>query len=271
MAKKHYENFPVASFLIPKEDRRFIYSIYTFARFADDIADSLALPLTKSERMDALETIEKNLLALHNYSAVSNPIFYALKDTIEKKELPLEPLLRLLNAFKMDVNFSQPQNWSDLEYYCSFSANPIGELVLRIFNEYNDRTIVFSNQICTGLQLVNFWQDLSLDLKRDRIYIPQNLLDRFNLEISSIFDLSNRIKVEICLKEILEKTREYFIDGWKLVWLLKNSRLRIEINATVLAGIRILGKEEKSGANLLFKRPKLNFFDFIIIFVNSFI
>jgi squalene synthase HpnC len=269
IAKKHYENFPVGSILLPRDRRRFLYSIYAFARFADDIADSDRINLSTDERLRALTILEENLKELQNNPPVNNPIFLALKDTIEKKELPIEPFLRLITAFKMDVNFEQPDNWDALEYYCFHSANPVGELVLRVFGEYNERTITFSNQICTGLQLVNFWQDLSIDLKKGRIYIPKSIFENYRCDVSKIFEEGYKEKVNLVLKDILERTNDYFLDGWKLVWLLTNNRLKFEISAIIYGGVKVLKKEFRLGYNLLFKRPKLNFFDYFNIFLKS--
>jgi len=269
IAKKHYENFPVGSILLPRDRRRFLYSIYAFARFADDMADSDRINLSTDERLGALTILEENLKELQNNPPVNNPIFLALKDTIEKKELPIEPFLRLITAFKMDVNFEQPDNWDALEYYCFHSANPVGELVLRIFGEYNEKTITFSNQICTGLQLVNFWQDLSIDLKKGRIYIPKSILENYKCDVSKIFEEEYKEKVNLVLKDILERTNDYFLDGWKLIWLLTNNRLKFEINAIIYGGVKVLKKEFRLGYNLLFKRPKLNFFDYFNIFLKS--
>lgn len=271
IAKKHYENFPVASWLLPKEDRRFLHSIYAFSRLADDIADSPHLSMTQSERLNALDKLEKNISILKETSFVNNPIFLALKDTIEKKELPLEPFFRLLTAFKMDVNFVQPQDWNDLEKYCSFSANPVGELVLRVFGEYNNRTIKFSNLICTGLQLVNFWQDLSIDLKLGRCYLPRTFIEKHNIEALNHLNHNQKEKVNLILREILQKTNEYLLDGWKLIWHIEKRRLRYEVNAIIIGGLRILRKEFKLEHNLLRKRPRLNFFDYIYIFLNAMI
>ncbi|MFN3306378.1 MAG: squalene/phytoene synthase family protein, partial [Candidatus Kapaibacteriota bacterium] len=271
IAKKHYENFPVASWLLPKQERRFLHSIYSFSRLADDIADSPHLSMSQTERLHALQIIESNLIHLKDTRNVNNPIFYALKDTIEKKELPLEPFLRLLTAFKMDVNFVQPLDWNDLEKYCSFSANPIGELVLRIFGESNERTIKFSDLICTGLQLVNFWQDLSIDLKAGRCYIPKKYFEDYKIETLNLLNYNIKEKINIFLMEILGKTTEYFLEGWKLIWHLENRRLRYEINAIIIGGIRMLRKEFKLKHNLLRKRPKLNLFDYIYIFLNALI
>ncbi len=271
IAKKHYENFPVASWLLPREERRFLYSIYAFARLADDIADSPSLLMSQTERLSALQFIESNLENLTATKNVNNPIFLALQDTIEKKELPLETFFRLLTAFKMDVNFVQPQDWNDLEKYCSFSANPVGELVLRVFGEYNERTIKFSDLICTGLQLVNLWQDLSIDLKVGRCYIPKTYFENYKIDTSNLLNYNVKEKLNLVFREILEKTNEYILDGWKLIWHLENRRLRYEISAIIIGGIRMLRKEFKLKHNLLRKRPRLNLFDYIYIFLNALI
>lgn len=271
VTQSHYENFPVGSLLLPKEKRKFLHSIYAFSRLADDIADSKEINFSLSDRLTALDKLEKNVQSLKNFSTINNPIFLALKDTIERKELPIEPFLRLLTAFKMDVNFKQPYDWNDLESYCSYSANPVGELVLRVFQEFNNRTIGFSNQVCTGLQLVNFWQDLSIDLSNGRVYIPRTLFEHYKVDVDRLSDITNREKVGLLIKEIIQRTYEYFLEGWKLVWHLKDRRLKYEINATILGGMRILKKEEKLNYALIFKRPKLKFFDYIYILLNAFI
>ncbi len=271
VANKHYENFPVGSFLLPKEERRFLYSIYAFSRLADDIADSCDIPFSQSERLIALNKLERNILTLKEMTDINNPIFLALKNTIEVKNLQIEPFLRLLTAFKMDANFVQPNTWNDLETYCAYSANPIGELVLKVFGEDDSKKIIFSNMICTGLQLVNFWQDLSVDMKNDRVYIPSELFSLYNIDHKKIKDICYREKFELLLIDILKRTSEYFLNGWKLVLHLKNKRLKYEINATIIGGLKILKKEEKYGYNLLFNRPKLNYFDYIYILINAFI
>jgi len=271
IAKNHYENFPVGSFLIPRGYRRFFYSIYTFARLADDIADSNNYSIDSNRRHSLLNKLESNISVLLTTERINNPVFLALKDTIERKELPLEPFLKLLTAFKMDVSFAQPENWNDLEKYCNFSANPVGELVLRLFGEYNQMNIEFSNRICTGLQLANFWQDLSIDIPLGRIYIPKDVLKRFGLDFATPISSREKDKLELCFEYLIHRTREYLLDGWKLVLFLRNKRLRFEINAIVNGGVRILAKEKRLGSRLIRRRPRLNFLDYLLIFFNVFL
>ncbi len=271
VTKSHYENFPVGSVLIPKYQRRFLFSIYAFSRLADDIADSTNLTLEIMERRLLLEKLESNIKNIMSTSLINNPIFLALKDTIERKELPLEPFLNLLTAFKMDVSFVQPKNWEELEFYCKFSANPVGELILRIFGEYSIRNLELSDKICTGLQLANFWQDLSIDIPNGRIYIPEEIFNRFELNKEKILTTEEKEKKEICLSYLIERTKNYLLDGWQLVLYILDKRLKFELNAIINGGLRILEKEKRQGIHLFFKRPKLNFFDYLFIIFRIFV
>ncbi len=271
VALEHYENFPVGSWLVPKDSRRFFYSIYAFARLADDLADEVELNFSSDERIQYLNKLGECLSILQDSEYINNPIFLALKDTIERKELPLLPFQKLLEAFKMDVNFVQPNDFEDLERYCSYSANPIGELVLRLFNEYNEKSAKFSDMICTGLQLANFWQDLSRDLPIGRVYIPKVVLDNVKLSTEDLLLMRKRENIEICLKELIEKTRWYFLNGWQILIYISDSRLKFELNAIIFAGLRILKKESKLGIKILQKRPKLNGIDFARIFFKALI
>lgn len=271
VAIDHYENFPVGSWLIPKDSRRFFYSIYAFSRLADDLADEQEFNLSPNDRIQSLNKLGECLSLLQSREDINNPIFLALKDTIEKKELPLFPFQKLLEAFKMDVNFVQPNDFEDLEKYCSYSANPIGELVLRLFNEYNEKSVRFSDMICTGLQLANFWQDLSRDLPNGRIYIPKVVLDNVKLTTEDLFLMQKRENIEICLKELIEKTKWYFLNGWQILIYISDKRLKFELNAIVFGGLRILKKESVMGTRLLKKRPKLNGIDFARIFFQALI
>lgn len=271
VTKSHYENFPVGSFLIPEYQRRFLFSIYAFSRLADDIADSINLDLDIKERRFLLEVLESNIKSLLNTIMINNPIFLALKDTIERKELPLEPFLKLITAFKMDLSFAQPKNWEDLENYCKYSANPVGELVLRIFGECSERNLRLSDKVCTGLQLANFWQDLSIDIPNGRIYIPEEILGRFELNSEKMLTQEDKEKKEICLNYLIERTKEYLLDGWQLVLFLQNKRLKLELSAIINAGLKILEKERRQGIHLFFKRPKLNFFDYLSVIFRMFV
>lgn len=271
VAIDHYENFPIGSWLIPRDSRRFFYSIYAFARLADDLADESELNLSPDDRIQSLNKLGECLSLLQNSEDINNPIFLALRDTIEKKELPLLPFQKLLEAFKMDVNFVQPNDFEDLEKYCFYSANPIGELVLRLFNEYNEKSARFSDMICTGLQLANFWQDLSRDLPKGRIYIPKIVLDNVKLTTEDLFLMRKRENIEICLKELIEKTKWYFLNGWQILIYISDKRLKFELNTIIFGGLRILKKESKLGIRILQKRPKLSGIDFARSFFKALI
>ncbi|MCX7879060.1 MAG: squalene/phytoene synthase family protein [Ignavibacteria bacterium] len=269
IAKKHYENFPIASFFLPKVERRFLYSVYSFARLADDIADETNLIFSNQSKLELLNNLRENLLGIEVANNINNPIFLALKDTIEKKNIPKEPFLKLIHAFELDVMFVQPERFTDLEEYCKYSANPIGELVLHIFGEFDDRKLQFSNLICTGLQLANFWQDLSIDIPRGRIYIPLEFIENFRFTNDDLINYREKEKIEVCIQELLKLTKKYFINGWQLILFLSNRLLRFQINATIAGGLAILRKAHNLGHKLRIRRPRLNIFDFFYIFLNS--
>ena len=179
LATEHYENFPVGSVFIPAHERPHIYAVYAFARIADDIADELG-EIDEQERVAALDRMKERLNDdIPDFPA--NPVFAALNYTMRKLSIPEDPPAKLIEAFKKDVEFTQPDDWDDLMDYCDKSANPVGELVLRIFDNYNETTKIYSDKICTGLQLVNFWQDLSRDISKKRYYIPKKILEKYGI------------------------------------------------------------------------------------------
>jgi len=260
----HYENFPVGSLFIPKKQRKYIYAVYTFARIADDIADEL-----ETDKGTKLELLNNYQLLLFDNKDTTNPIFLALRDLNEKLRIPTTPYEKLLKAFSMDSDFQQPASYDDLFHYCSNSANPVGELILRIFNIYNAQTSKYSDNICTALQLVNFWQDFSLDLKKNRVYIPKSVLSEYDLNIS---DLNGSLKdgnKQKLLKELFDKTQELFDQGKPLIRLLKPFRLKLEIAATINGGECILIKEKQLGTKLFTERPKIRKSDLIRIMINA--
>ncbi|MGQ9819681.1 MAG: phytoene/squalene synthase family protein [Candidatus Kapaibacteriales bacterium] len=271
VAKSHYENFFIVSPLLKFSFRRYFYAVYTFARLCDDIADEQYNLLTKEEKINYLNLIEQNILNFPNTKKINNPIFLALKDTIEINELPYTPFVRLIEAFRRDVNFVQPRNFEDLEEYCSYSANPIGELVLHLFKVVSQKTLLYSNSICTALQLVNFWQDLSIDIPRGRIYIPQDLLRKYKLTNEDLLKIDKSQVLDLLLEDLFTYTQKLFDDGWKLLFYLSNSLLRQHIQIYVLGGLKIFQKEEKYSSKLFFKRPKLNIFNFINVLLQTLI
>jgi len=163
IARHHYENFPVASFFLPKQLRPSIAAIYAFARTADDFADEGNRPA--EERLDALDDWEKKLDECYAGNA-DHPVFIALSDVASRKSIPRQLFLDLLTAFRMDVTTPRYRTYEDLLYYCRHSANPIGRLVLYVFDDVSECNFEHSDKICTALQLANFWQDLRVDLMK---------------------------------------------------------------------------------------------------------
>lgn len=264
IALGHYENFPVGSLLIPQEKRQHFYNIYAFSRISDDIADEPG-NISKEYRIESLEKL-KNMIG---EKTNANPIFSALADTMDELDLPKKPFEMLIDAFIMDVNFKQPESFDDLLYYCKHSANPVGELVLRLFDLYNEDTREYSDAVCTGLQLANFWQDLSVDLNNNRCYIPKEILTKYELLLNDLHYNNLDIKLSSCIFEIFDYTEEFFKIGKNLINRLKPYRLKLEIKATIYGGERILYKTRKLGRNIFNTRPELTKIDMINIMIKS--
>ncbi len=277
IAKNHYENFPVGSLLVPGKLRKHFFSVYAFARMADDIADEISDEF-RSEKMDALDRLllllEKNEFFLHDISARKNPVLMALFNTMNEKNIPGKPFRRLITAFKMDTDFRQADDFAGLEYYCSYSANPVGELVLRIFDVCNEKTLPYSDKICTGLQLVNFWQDFSRDLPAGRCYIPGDLLEHHGIEFSELlnsdlFSNTKLNKLESLLHELYTRTEKYFNDGSAILAQIPYLRLRAELAVTIEGGLKVLEKTKKLGIEIFNRRPALKKSDLLFILLSS--
>lgn len=264
VATGHYENFPVASLLLPKAQRNHIFNIYAFARTADDIADTL-LDLESSKRIEHLNSMLDNLTEYCNVlnqnkplpDNLTNPILIALSNTINELHLPLEPFTKLIKAFQMDAEFTQAERWEDLLYYCEHSANPVGELVLRVFGLYNNQTAPLSDSICTALQLANFWQDFSEDLPNNRCFVPNTILNQYGLKDIHYSEWHKQTRFTRCLTDIYEKTENLFDIGKDLLILLKPKRLRLEISSTWHGGKLILQKTKELGSDIITHRPKI--------------
>ena len=270
ITKEHYENFPVASLLLPREKRKYIYSIYAFARAADDFADELNIEGGKEKRLVLLQEWGQKLDDCYNRKAYS-PIFIALMNTIEKCGIPKEPLENLLKAFKQDVIKNRYNDINEVLDYCKNSANPIGRLVLLVFGIKDDELFNFSDKICTALQLTNFWQDVSVDLEKDRIYIPLKDLTGYNVSENQLFakDADNNFKNLI--KSLVEYTEKIFFEGKELIVRtntdIKLKKLKKELKLTWFGGNMILTKIKDLDYDVLNNRPKINFmnkFDLII-------
>lgn len=256
LAKSHYENFPVGSLLVPKKNRKHVYSIYAFARNADDIADSGELSEDeKLSRLNQLEDILINRNSGKTEYGFEN-FLPALYSTIDELKIPIKELLDLLSAFKQDAVKQRYQKFEELIEYSSKSANPIGHLVLIIFGyseKENEDLFRYSDKICTALQLTNFWQDVSVDLKINRVYIPEEDMLRYGYSYAELIEREQNENFIRVIRSLVKRTNELFEKGSPIVWKVKG-RLSFELKATIIGGKAILNKIKDIRFKVLNKR-----------------
>lgn len=261
-SRKHYENFPVASLFLPKELRKHVAIVYLFARQADDIADEGVE--NAERRTQNLEYYEDQLRQCFDRKP-ANDFWMALKNIIDKYNITNQLFFDLLSAFKQDIVKSRYQNYEELLDYCRRSANPVGRIILEFFNIRDDESISYSDAICTALQLTNFYQDISIDLQNNRIYIPLDEILKFGLT-EKMFELrENNANFKQLLKYQVDRTKELFEKGRGIIPLLPKS-LKLQIKLTILGGEMILKKIEKLDYNTLIHRPTVSKTDLILIF-----
>jgi squalene synthase HpnC len=271
VAREHYENFPVASLLLPRQMRPAVAAIYAFARRADDFADEPGP--TDAERLRLLDEWAGRLRLTSSEAAgnsrrvqeVSNDdlVFVALADAIQRHRLPISLFEDLLSAFRQDVMTTRYATWTDVLDYCRRSANPIGRLVLRV-GGYDSSTLnAQSDAICTALQLTNFWQDFGVDWRRGRLYLPSDDWRRTgatepDLDRGEWTDAWRR-----ALDSVINRTRELFVAGRPLCDAV-SGRLKWELRVTWLGGWRVLEKVQSS-SNVLHDRPRLARGDLVVL------
>jgi len=268
MAVDHYENFPVASLLLPRELRAPVKHIYYFARSADDIADEgQALPNQRLAQLagyraalDQIENGELNLPA----GDPRYPIFHPLAQTIQAFSLPIHAFRDLLSAFEQDVVMNRYPSGDALLDYCSRSANPVGLLMLHLYGAADPRNIADSNALCTGLQLVNFWQDVALDWRKNRIYIPLDMLAHHGVDEDDIAQGRWSTAWQAMMDELAGQARQLLRQGLELAWRLPG-RIGLELRMVVHGGLRILERLERLHYDIFAKRPTLATMDWLLL------
>jgi squalene synthase HpnC len=252
-AREHYENFPVISFLIKKEERKHVSALYWFARKADDIADEGNLP--DIERVHQLDEFELRLTSLIGGN-VENHYEAALSNTINKKKINPQLFYDLISAFRQDLQIKKYKTFSDILDYCKRSANPVGRILLAIHGIYDESAYFYSDKICTALQLINFYQDVKVDYSRGRLYFPLDELSMFSVT-EKMFEL-NKINhnLEKLVKYSIDRADLMLEEGKELLEYL-SGRLKVEIKWTLLGGKEILNKIRQNEYNI-FTRPKLS-------------
>ena len=265
IARAHYENFPVASLLLPRPLRRHVAAVYAFARAADDFADEGMLPA--HERYALLDGWLARLRSAEaspqpgsgprpGEPAATPQIFHALGATIRDKRLPLTPFEDLLSAFRQDVDVRRYATWDDVLDYSRRSANPVGRLVLRIAGYHDARLDSWADAVCTALQLTNFWQDVKPDYERGRVYLPQQQAAAYSADEADLSGPETSRPWRLALAAAVERTRSLYEAGRPLCDAL-NGRLRLELRATWLGGIRVLNRIERQDFDVLARRPRL--------------
>ena len=262
MPVDHYENFPVASILLPKRLRRPIETIYRFARSADDIADEG--DASDRERLQALDAYRSELDRIERGERTTTPLFNALAETIIEWHLPL-PLFRdLLDAFAQDVVKKRYIDYPELLDYCRRSANPVGRLLVHLANRASDENLRHSDSICSALQLINFWQDITIDWQKDRIYIPQTDLLHFGISEAQIAERRWSPEWAALLGFQTDRARDLMFEGAPLVQQLPG-RMGWEIRLTIQGGLRILEKIKHARGDIFRHRPLLRPADWLLI------
>ncbi len=248
----HYENFTVVSRLMPAEKRKYIYALYAYSRYTDDLGDEL-----EEGNLEALDLWEKDLMGIFQGEDPENAILMALQDTVETHSLTAEPFCKLIEANRMDQLNRSYETYEDLLEYCDHSANPVGRVFLGIFG-YNDaRRNELSDKTCTGLQLTNFWQDVDRDERIGRVYLPEEDMKKFGYSREMLEDrVYNERFVELMKFEV-SRARELLEGGLELVPLL-DKRIKMDVRLFNQGGLRILDKIEEEEYDVLHKRPTLS-------------
>lgn len=253
IARAHYENFTVGSYLLPRKIRPHVYAVYAFCRWSDDLGDEIGNPKKSLELLNQWSDELKGCLA----GNPTHPIFIALKETIQTFDLPLQPFQDLIEAFKMDQTVHRYESFEDLLHYCRHSANPVGRIFLMLFGYRDEEKFALSDSTCTALQLANFWQDIAVDLRKGRIYIPLEDMRRFHYSESDLAAKRlNPAFVELMKFEI-ERTRKLFLKGLELVKKVRG-RVQLDIELFSRGGLQILKGIDKNHYAVFSKRPSLS-------------
>lgn len=259
MPVDHYENFPVASLLLPARLREPVEAIYAFARSADDIADEGdARPEARLADLDAyrheLHAIERGVPPQCQTLA---PLFSRLGANVRNFSLPLQPLHDLLDAFSQDVNKHRYADFTELLDYCRRSANPVGRLLLHLYDATDEASLHRSDDICTALQLINFWQDIAIDYAKERIYLPLDDLARHGITATQIAQQQCDAAWCALMAFQIQRARAMMLRGAPLAQTLPG-RIGWELRLIVLGGLRILEKIERAGYDVFRHRPTLS-------------
>ena len=262
MPVEHYENFPVASILLPRRLVPAVEAIYAFARGADDVADEG--DASPAERLAGLAEYEAALDEVAAGRTPARPMFARLGEMVAAHGLPLQPLRDLLSAFRQDVVTTRYPDYALLLDYCRRSANPVGRLMLALYGVAGERELREADAICSALQLINFWQDVGVDIAKGRIYLPQEDLVRFGVAEDAIASGLDSPAWRALMAFEVERARALMLSGAPLATRLPG-RIGWELRFVVQGGLRILERIESAGYDVFRRRPLIGKRDYLVM------
>jgi len=253
LATHHYENFQVVSFLLPKRLHQDFYNVYAYCRWADDLGDEMGSP---AESLRLLAWWRRQLEAMYAGEA-SHPVFVALRGTVARHAIPQAPFADLIRAFEQDQTVTRYPSWEDVYAYCRYSANPVGRLVLYLCGYSDPERQRLSDATCTALQLANFWQDVAVDLEKDRVYIPLEVLARHGYPLQDLYARRMTPAFREVMREIAARARELFVAGLPLPSMV-DRRLALDLDLFSRGGLRVLDKIAEQDYDVLSRRPAIS-------------
>ena len=252
LATRHYENFHVVSFLLPKDLHQDFYNVYAFCRWADDLGDEIG---DTDESLRLLAWWREELGRMYA-GAASHPVFVALSGTAARRQLPRELFEDLIRAFVHDQTVTRYETWEEVLGYCRYSANPVGRLLLHLCGYHDEHRAGLSDHTCTALQLANFWQDVSVDLAKDRVYIPREAMARRGYSVEDLFAGRENDAFRAVMRDCVDVARRLFEQGLPLVGTV-DRRLALDLDLFSRGGMRVLDKIRARNYNVLRARPAI--------------
>ncbi len=253
LATRHYENFNVVSWLLPRRLHQHFYNVYSYCRWADDLGDEIPDTARALQLLDEWEEELRRCYA----GTPRHAVFVALGHTVLECDIPMQPFADLLSAFRQDQTVHRYPDWDSVIAYCRYSANPVGRLVLYLCGYRDAEPQRLSDATCTALQLANFWQDVNRDLDKDRIYIPLDALHAHGLTEADLSARKFRPAYAPLMKDLIARTRELFDLGLPLAQMVE-PELRLDIELFTRGGLAVLDAIERIGYNTIERRPALS-------------
>ena len=254
LSTNHYENFHIVSFLLPKHLHQDFYNVYAFCRWSDDLGDEIG---DTGESLRLLDWWRGELRSMYDGAKPTHPVFVALSQTAERLQLPIEPFDNLITAFVQDQTVTRYDDWDGVMGYCVNSANPVGRLVLMLCGYRDEERFRLSDATCSALQLANFWQDVTVDLQKDRVYLPLHLFQQHGYSVEELFARRYTPAFRKVMVDAVDYAEALFQQGLPLIGKL-DRRLSLDIDLFSRGGMQVLRKIRSQDYNVLASRPAIS-------------